>query len=61
MKNSEKKIKAAILGVIHFLQEQEANIAKPKNLWAKSARESIMKNREWQQRRGKMISIGRYR
>jgi hypothetical protein len=58
---SDKKMKAAILGMIHFLQEQENLMKKPQNQWGRAAREEIMKNREWRQRRGKMITLGRFR
>ncbi|MBT3169078.1 MAG: hypothetical protein HN952_01645 [Candidatus Cloacimonetes bacterium] len=49
MKNKEKKLKAAILGVLKFIQR---NKQKKENLWAKSGRKMAMKNREMVQRRG---------
>jgi len=45
-KEKMKKIKAAITGVIYFLQQEEGNKAKVnKNIWARSGREMIMQNR----------------
>ncbi len=47
----DKKIKAAIVGVIQYLQEKENN-KKAENLWARSGREIIMQNNIMVQRRG---------
>ncbi|MDP8202022.1 MAG: hypothetical protein P9M11_07760 [Candidatus Tenebribacter burtonii] len=53
MKNKSKKLKAAIMGILYYLQEQkEENNSKPKNNWVRSGREIIMKNRMMVQRRG---------
>jgi hypothetical protein len=54
-------MKAAIMGIVCFLQDQENYEEKPQNQWGKAARDATMKNREWFQRRGKMISPGRFR
>ena len=50
MKNS-KKLKAAIAGVIYYLQEKERDEVKKQNLWVQLGRESIMKNRFLVQRK----------
>ncbi len=50
MKN--KKIKAAIAGVLQFLkQEEEQSRQKRNNQWVLSGRKMIMRDREYVQRR----------
>jgi len=45
-KNKLKKIKAAITGVLYFLQQEEKMKTKTNmNVWARSSREMIMQNR----------------
>ena len=46
-----KKLKAAIAGVIYYLQEKERDKIKKPNLWVQLGRELIMKNRFLVQRR----------
>lgn len=47
-----KKLKAAIMGVLYFLQEQEKeNNNKKTNHWVRLGRELIMRNRYLVQRR----------
>ncbi len=53
MKEKNKKLKAAIMGVLYYLQQQEEeNNSKSENQWALSGRKVIMRNREMVQRRG---------
>ena len=52
MKNKSKKLKAAIVGVLYYLQLHEEENSKPENNWVKSGREIIMQNRMMVQRRG---------
>ena len=41
-----KKLRAAIMGVVYYLQEEEKERAKKKiNRWSRFGRETIMKNR----------------
>jgi len=49
--NKEKKIKAAITGVIYYLQELEEKNKKQINYWSKVGREIIMRNNILVQRR----------
>lgn len=53
MKDKNKKLKAAIMGVLYYLQQQEdEHNSKSENQWALSGRKVIMRNREMVQRRG---------
>jgi hypothetical protein len=53
LKDKSKKLKAAIIGVLHYLQQQEEeNNSKPDKQWARSGRKIIMQNRMMVQRRG---------
>ena len=54
MKRTDKKLKAAIMGVLYYLQEQDAeeDKSKQKNQWVLSGRKIIMRNREYVQRKG---------
>ena len=53
LKDKNKKLKAAIMGVLYYLQQQEEeNNSKSENQWALSGRKVIMRNREMVQRRG---------
>ena len=53
LKDKSKKLKAAIMGVLYYLQQQEKeNNSKPENDWARSGREAIMHNRMMVQLRG---------
>ena len=52
MKDKSKKLKAAIVGVLYYLQQQEEENFKPENDWARSGREAIMHNRVVVQLRG---------
>ncbi|MEA2096715.1 MAG: hypothetical protein U9P73_08515 [Candidatus Cloacimonadota bacterium] len=45
MNDKHKKLKAAIMGVLYYLQLQEEENSKPENNWVKSGREIIMQNR----------------
>jgi hypothetical protein len=45
------KLKAAIAGVLYYLQEKEKENMKKPNLWVQLGRELIMKNRFLVQRR----------
>ena len=46
MKDKTKKIKAAIMGVLYYLQQEEQEKVKVStSKWSRSSRESIMKNR----------------
>jgi hypothetical protein len=57
MTDKQKKMKAALAAVAHYL-EQEAEQAKqstPANTWSGMGKEIIMKNRAMVQRRGRMI------
>ncbi|MCD4817653.1 MAG: hypothetical protein K8S23_03050 [Candidatus Cloacimonetes bacterium] len=57
----EKKIKAAIAGVIMMLKQND-NISPKKqkrNHWSKFGRETIMRNRVMTQRRGNVFGAGR--
>ena len=48
-----KKLKAAIVGVLYYLQQQEdENNSKQENDWVRSGREIIMRNRMMVQFRG---------
>ncbi|MBC8384674.1 MAG: hypothetical protein H8E57_04040 [Candidatus Cloacimonetes bacterium] len=47
-----KKLKAAIAGVIYYLQEKEITEKTKHNKWARSGREIIMRNRTLVQLRG---------
>ena len=50
---NNKKLKAAISGVLHFLKQEEEQKKKKKiNQWVLSGRKIIMRNRELVQRRG---------
>ena len=52
MKDKHKKLKAAIMGVLYYLQQQEEGNSEPENNWAQSGRKIIMQNRMMVQRRG---------
>jgi len=54
LKDKQKKLKAAIMGVLYYLQEQEEEQKKVKDTsqWVLSGRKIIMRNREYVQRRG---------
>ncbi len=53
MKDKQMKLKAAIMGVLYYLQQQEEEEnSKPENNWAQSGREVIMQNRMMVQLRG---------
>jgi len=52
LKDKSKKLKAAIVGVLYYLQQQEEENSKPENNWVLSGREIIMQNRMMVQRRG---------
>lgn len=53
MKEKNKKLKAAIAGVLQFIkQEEEQNKMRRQNQWMLSGRKLIMRNREYVQRRG---------
>lgn len=46
MENKAKKLKAAIMGVIHFLQQEENERQETgQSNWSRSSRETIMQNR----------------
>ncbi|MFC1887571.1 hypothetical protein ACFLYK_02050 [Candidatus Cloacimonadota bacterium] len=46
MKNRTKKLKAAIMGVIAYLQQEEQDKNKvARSTWSRSSRETIMQNR----------------
>jgi len=52
LREKNKKLKAAIMGVLYYLQQQEEeNSSKPDNQWSQSGRRLIMRNREMVQRR----------
>jgi len=59
MKNKKKKIQAAIMAALQYMQEEEAKQQKPQNLWAKNGRERMMQNNQFVQRRGRMMRPGR--
>jgi hypothetical protein len=59
MTEREKKLKAAITAVIYYIQEEEANAAKPQNRWSRFARETTMNNRMIVQRRGRVMQAKR--
>ncbi|MDP8268036.1 MAG: hypothetical protein P9L97_04845 [Candidatus Tenebribacter davisii] len=44
MIDKQKKLKAAIMGVLYYLKQQEEESAKPVNGWARAGREEIMRN-----------------
>lgn len=50
----DKKLKAAIAGVLEFLKQEEQLKKKKANQWLLSGRKMIMKNREYVQRKGLM-------
>lgn len=52
MKNKQKKLKAAIMGVLYYLQQQKEENSELENNWVQSGREIIMQNRMMVQRRG---------
>ena len=52
LKDKHKKLKAAIVGVLYYLQQLEEENSKPENDWARSGRKAIMQNRMMVQRRG---------
>ncbi len=52
LKDKSKKLKAAIMGVLYYLQQQEEENSKLENNWVRSGREIIMQNRMMVQRRG---------
>ncbi|MDA3814622.1 MAG: hypothetical protein PF570_10270 [Candidatus Cloacimonetes bacterium] len=55
MKDKQKKLKAAIMGVLYYLQQQEKeNNSKSEKQWALSGRKLIMRNREFVQRKGRL-------
>ena len=46
MEDKTRKLKAAITGVLYFLQQEEQeNTATENNTWLRSSRETIMQNR----------------
>jgi len=59
MKNRKKKIQAAIMAALQYLQEEEKANKKAKNLWASNGRERIMQNNQFVQKRGKIMRPGR--
>lgn len=59
---NNKKMKAAITGVLYFLQEEENHKKKKIDLWSRFGRESIMKNRwQTQTRRLGTLDIKRFK
>jgi len=53
LKEKNKKLKAAIMGVLYYLQQlEEENKSKSENQWVLSGRKVIMRNNEMVQRRG---------
>ena len=59
MKDKQKKIRAAIMAALEFIQQEEENNKKPKNLWVRSGRERMMHSNELVQRRGRLFRSGR--
>jgi len=59
--NKQKKLRAAIAGIIMFLEQEENDKSKKqnKNIWARYGRQTIMHNRGITQRRRKTFGIGR--
>lgn len=48
----DKKLKAAIMGVLYYLREEEKNESSDKNHWVRSGRKMIMDNQMMVQGRG---------
>lgn len=52
MKTKSMKLKAAITGVIYYLQQQDNDSKTQEKHWSVSGRKMIMRNRSMVQRRG---------
>ena len=61
MTDKEQKRKAAVMGVLYFLQEEEKRLAqKPQNRWGRFGRETTMKGGiQVQRRTGSGFSLKR--
>ena len=59
MKDKKKKIQAAIIAALQYIQEEEKAKNKNKNIWASNGRERIMQNNQYVQKRGRVMRPGR--
>ncbi|MFO7896925.1 MAG: hypothetical protein R6U84_08335 [Candidatus Cloacimonadales bacterium] len=59
MKKRDKKLQAAIMAALQYIQEEESGQKKQINLWARNGRERMMANNRFVQKRGRILRPGR--